>query len=417
MQTSPKAAKETVVLFRPMPRIDQEFATCLALKGERVRLDDVQKIYYVEDGLPGGVQETIIEVDAAKGRRYIDRNQGSATMCVALDYGFLKHPVLPGLEPLLEMLRDNNGKGPDKHMGGFLKRLPWQARPFPWLLALVQKVPVKNSATGEFLSKEERVRHWIAKFQRVCDTYFRFCETHPDFRLSHEAIQRFTMALPELSGQLSISWLMEHSQHNRLLRQPKGLLTLSGYLIARYATMTEREWLSGGAKSLEDEHAFWESAFMDAVRIEQAAEERAEALVDELIAGLEKRDPTSPIELFDTPAGRAAYVLSDMDEFSGPFFRKTKETFPNLNILIVQKRVGNAAILTRVGVNVDTGPLARTLQEMEPDGRWHDERRFGGGEAPSILNGSKKIPKPPTALRKSQLKELARKHLRYKARR
>ncbi len=412
MQTKPKTDKEPVVLFRPMPRIDQEFATCLTLKGERVQLADIEKIYYLEDGLPDGVKETIIEVDAAKGRRYLDRRQGSATMCAAMDHGLLN---LPGMEPLLEMLRDNNGLGPDKHMGGFLKRLPWQARPFPWLLALVQKIPVKHSETGEFLSKEERVRHWISNFQRVCETYFRFCGTQPDGKLSHYAVQCFTKALPELSGSLSIDWLMESSKHGRLLLQPKGLLTLSGYLVARYATMTDREWLQGGAKSLEDEHAFWEHAFMEGARLEQAASERADGVVDQMIAGLEKRDPSSPVELFDTPAGRAAYVLSDMEEFSGPFFRKTRDAFPNLNVLIVQKRAGNAVILTRAGAHVDTGPLARELQRIEPD-IWHDERRLGGGEAPAILNGSKKIPKPPTAFRKTQLKELARKHLRYKTR-
>ena len=314
------------------------------------------------------------------------------------------------------MLRDNNGLGQDKHMGGFLKRLPWQARSFPWLLAMVQKIPVKHSETGEFLSKEERVRHWISNFQRVCGTYFRFCETHPDCQLSHDAVWRFTMALPELSGSLSIDWLMESSKHGRLLLQPKGLLTLSGYLVARYATMTEREWLQGGAKALEDEHAFWERAFMDGVRVEEIADGRAGALVDEMIAHLEKRDPSSPVDLFDTPAGRAAYVQSDMEEFSGPFFRKTKEKFPNLTVLIVQKRAGNAVILTRAGAHVDTGPLARELQRIEPD-IWHDERRLGGGEAPAILNGSKKIPKPPTALRRTQLKELTRKHLRCKSRR
>lgn len=403
MTTAPTVsapASEKYIVLRTYPSIDQEFALHVVLQAHGTSMDRLEGVYFKEDGLPSdGPGITILDVDAVM--RYKGQFS-SATLMQANEFGWLGQP---GLSALCDVLANNNGTASNRQLGGYLKYIDRRFRPFAWLLRLVQHVDLQG------LDRHRSLVTWIGEFQKVCATWFDYCRAtleRPDDvpSIPYATLDRFAKAVPDLAERLDVEAFAE-----KQMKRPEGLLTLTGYLIALYALMSEEDWAQGGEAHLRETADFWIRAFQAGEQLESIAMRLAHDIADEVTAAAEGKPSRHAV--VNTPAGRMAWIESDMDEVSGPLWERLRGL--QINVIAARRSTGRVGILTRAGAGVDTSALARALQELEPD-LWADEQRLGQGQAPAVLNGSKKIHRPSTKLDRATLIGLCRQHLKLKPR-
>lgn len=358
---------------------------------------DVVRLYFTPESLPQDVEcEDISAVE-----RYHDSRGNfkfpSATAMVADEHGLLEEPGVP---ELLEMLADNNGVGPGKHAGGWLKKLDWA------FADVMADCPHLHHS----VSMDDHLREWTARFDKIVDVYFRVnAEVVADgqtvFTGRHEAI--FRDHFPEIYGELG------RYLNTSYMRQPESLLTLPGYLVGLAVLMNEDDWTNGGVDRINQEFSFWKDAFRRKANVHINAKERAKQLQRALA------DRSGPHRFFETTVGTAVYVETDnklIARYLWPLLKKS------VVAMVIRERVrgdedpsqpglagGKIAVQTRHGSDIDLMHLYIELSQLEPDA-WYYEDRYG---APMLLNASAKIRnRPRTNLKPAEFIKIAAAHIR-----